>query len=117
MEHEVPDEDETRHMKKQLLILGMIFLPTLAWNAGHGWASFSKQGGRNLAWDFPEAPRHLGELFGSQIGLATPLIFLLSLGLGYIYERTGILWASITVHLLFNSTETLQYYLIAVRGH
>lgn len=46
-----------------------------------------------------------------------PLIFLLSLGLGYIYERTGILWASVTVHLLFNSTETLQYYLMNMHGH
>jgi membrane protease YdiL (CAAX protease family) len=47
----------------------------------------------------------------------SPLIFLLSLGLGYIYERTGILWASVTVHLLFNSTETLQYYLMTMHGH
>jgi hypothetical protein len=47
----------------------------------------------------------------------SPLIFLLALGLGYIYERTGILWASVTVHLLFNSTETLQYYLMNMHGH
>jgi membrane protease YdiL (CAAX protease family) len=46
-----------------------------------------------------------------------PLIFILALGLGYIYERTGILWASITVHLLFNSVETLQYYWFFMRGH
>jgi membrane protease YdiL (CAAX protease family) len=46
-----------------------------------------------------------------------PLIFILALGLGYIYERTGILWASITVHLLFNSIETIQYYWFFMRGH
>jgi membrane protease YdiL (CAAX protease family) len=46
-----------------------------------------------------------------------PLIFILALGLGYIYERTGILWASITVHLLFNSVETIQYYWFFMRGH
>jgi membrane protease YdiL (CAAX protease family) len=44
-----------------------------------------------------------------------PLIFVLALGLGFIYERTGTLWACITMHCLFNSTETLQYYLIYMR--
>jgi membrane protease YdiL (CAAX protease family) len=47
----------------------------------------------------------------------SPLIFILAIGLGYIYERTGILWASITVHLLFNSVETFQYYWFFMRGH
>jgi membrane protease YdiL (CAAX protease family) len=36
-----------------------------------------------------------------------PAIFVLAIGLGYLYERTGNLWAPITVHLLFNSLETL----------
>jgi hypothetical protein len=36
----------------------------------------------------------------------TPLIFVLSLGLGYVYERTGNLWTSITVHFLFNAIQT-----------
>ena len=45
-----------------------------------------------------------------------PPIFVLSLGLGYIYERTGNLWATITIHCLFNSLETLQY-LLLMRGH
>ena len=31
-----------------------------------------------------------------------PPIFFLSLCLGYVYERTGNLWAAITVHLMFN---------------
>jgi len=33
---------------------------------------------------------------------AAPMIFVLSLGLGYVYERTGNLWASMTFHFLFN---------------
>ena len=31
-----------------------------------------------------------------------PPIFFLSLCLGYVYERTGNLWAPVTVHLAFN---------------
>jgi membrane protease YdiL (CAAX protease family) len=34
-----------------------------------------------------------------------PPIFLLSLGLGYVYERTGNLWSSIFMHMLFNGIE------------
>ena len=45
-----------------------------------------------------------------------PPIFVLSIGLGYIYERTGNLWAAITIHCLFNSLETVQYMLL-MRGH
>lgn len=33
-----------------------------------------------------------------------PIIFILSLGLGYVYERTGNLWAPIILHVAFNST-------------
>jgi membrane protease YdiL (CAAX protease family) len=43
-------------------------------------------------------------------------IFVLSLGLGYVYERTGNLWATITMHCLFNGLNTLQY-ILEVRGH
>ncbi|MBV9734661.1 MAG: glycosyltransferase family 39 protein [Acidisphaera sp.] len=56
-----------------------IFLPTLLWNARHGWVSFVKQGGRGLVWDPAGALRHVGELLGGQLGLATPLVFLLCL--------------------------------------
>lgn len=45
----------------------------------------------------------------------TPLIFLLSLCLGYAYERTGNLWTSITIHALFNTTNTLIYLMWAGR--
>ncbi len=48
--------------------------PVLAWNAAHGWASFSKQGGRAGDWHPEEAWRFLGELVLGQIGLATPLL-------------------------------------------
>lgn len=55
----------------------LVALPVVLWNAQHGWASFVKQGGRTGAWEPARAVRFLGELVGSQIGLATPLIFVL----------------------------------------
>jgi len=39
-------------------------------------------------------------------GWTWPLIFLLSLALGYAYERTGNLWVPIVMHLSFNSVQT-----------
>ena len=51
--------------------------PVLLWNAGHGWVSFLKQGGRAGAWQPTQALRFLGELLGGQVGLATPGVFLL----------------------------------------
>lgn len=53
----------------------VVFAPVVAWNAAQGWASFAKQGGR--AGDGGLALRFLGELIGSQVGLATPLVFVL----------------------------------------
>jgi membrane protease YdiL (CAAX protease family) len=38
---------------------------------------------------------------------SAPAIFVLSIGLGYVYERTGNLWASIFMHILFNSTSVV----------
>ena len=52
-----------------------LFAPVLAWNAAHGWASFAKQGGREGDWHPALALAHLAELVGGQIGLATPLLF------------------------------------------
>lgn len=54
-----------------------LFAPVLAWNATHGWASFAKQGGRTGSGDVADALRFVGELLGGQIGLATPLVFVL----------------------------------------
>jgi membrane protease YdiL (CAAX protease family) len=39
-----------------------------------------------------------------------PIIFVLSLVLGYVYERTGNLWAPIVLHVAFNSTQITQYF-------
>lgn len=54
-----------------------VFSPVVLWNAGHDWASFAKQGGRAGAVEAGQALRYLGELIGGQLGLATPLVFVL----------------------------------------
>lgn len=41
-----------------------------------------------------------------------PPIFVLAVGLGYAYERTGNLWTPIVMHALFNSLSTAQYLLM-----
>jgi 4-amino-4-deoxy-L-arabinose transferase-like glycosyltransferase len=53
------------------------FAPVLWWNAAHGWASFVKQGGRTGVWHPVDALRFLGELVAGQVGLATPIVFVL----------------------------------------
>jgi 4-amino-4-deoxy-L-arabinose transferase-like glycosyltransferase len=50
------------------------FAPVVAWNAAHGWVSFSKQGGRAGDFQPAMAARFLAEFFAGQIGLATPLV-------------------------------------------
>ncbi len=52
------------------------FAPVLAWNAQHHWASFARQGGREGDFHPAQAARFLAELVAGQIGLATPLLFL-----------------------------------------
>jgi 4-amino-4-deoxy-L-arabinose transferase-like glycosyltransferase len=60
------------------LVAGLVVVaPVLAWNAAHGWASFSKQGGRIEQWHPARAAQFLGELVVGQVGLATPLVLLL----------------------------------------
>ncbi len=56
---------------------GAVFLPVVLWNADHGWVGFLRQGGRVGDWRPARAVGFLGELIGGQIGLATPLVFLL----------------------------------------
>ena len=65
------------------VLAGIIFAPVVWWNAEHGWASFLKQGGRAGDLSPGRAIRFVAELIGSQVGLATPLVFLfLAMGAG-----------------------------------
>ncbi len=57
------------------LVAALAFVPVVWWNAAHDWASFLRQGGRAGSWEPARAMRYFGELVGGQVGLATPLIF------------------------------------------
>ncbi|WP_342452878.1 glycosyltransferase family 39 protein [Pararoseomonas indoligenes] len=57
-------------------IAALAFLPVVAWNAAHGWASFVKQGGRaGAGTEF--GPRFVLELVGGQFALASPVLLIL----------------------------------------
>jgi 4-amino-4-deoxy-L-arabinose transferase-like glycosyltransferase len=59
-------------------VLGFgLFAPVLAWNTAHDWAGFARQGGRVGEWHPARALGFLAELAGGQIGLATPLVWVL----------------------------------------
>lgn len=53
----------------------LIWLPHLLWQAQHDWMTFAFQFGRVGSGAF--TLKYLGEFLGAQLGLATPLIFLL----------------------------------------
>jgi 4-amino-4-deoxy-L-arabinose transferase-like glycosyltransferase len=57
------------------VIAVVLFSPTLVWNAQHKWASFLYQHERLVVHEW--YLRYLGEFFVTQIGLATPPIFIL----------------------------------------
>ena len=70
-------------------VAGAVFAPVIVWNAGHSWASFIRQGGRNGEWHANAAVQHLLELFGGQAGLATPLVFaLMAVGIWIAMRRS-----------------------------
>ncbi len=60
-----------------LAIALLLFLPVILWNADHHWASFLKQGGRTGHFHPSRAAQFLGELLLGQLGLATPIVFVL----------------------------------------
>ncbi len=60
-----------------LVIAILLFLPVILWNAEHHWASFLKQGGRTGDFHPARAAQFLGELVLGQLGLATPVVFVL----------------------------------------
>lgn len=76
-----------------------VFSPTVIWNAEHGWASFVYQFHRLVVyeWSF----RYFGEFFVTQMGLATPSIFILGvMGLVAMLRGEG---GSLGVRVLLNA--------------
>jgi 4-amino-4-deoxy-L-arabinose transferase-like glycosyltransferase len=70
------------------LIAAALFSPTLIWNAEHGWASYHYQFNRLVVHEW--SLRYLGEFFITQMGMATPPIFVLGcLGLAAMLKGEG----------------------------
>jgi 4-amino-4-deoxy-L-arabinose transferase-like glycosyltransferase len=71
------------------LVALLIFSPVLVWNAQHDWASVRFQANRLIVHDW--SLRYLAEFFLTQLGLATPPVFVLGcMGLfGLLRFRTG----------------------------
>jgi 4-amino-4-deoxy-L-arabinose transferase-like glycosyltransferase len=81
-----------------LLALG-VFSPTLIWNAQHDWASVHYQFQRLVVHEW--SLRYLGELLLTQIGMATPPIFVLGcMGLAAFLRGEG---GSLTARVLINA--------------
>src|SRR5262245_18207872 len=82
------------------LVALLLFTPVILWNADHQWVSFIKQLGRARIEDF--RPAFIAELVPTQVGFATPLVFILcALGLHAIAWRNSGVYAART---LINST-------------
>jgi len=77
--------------------------PVILWNASHHWASFMRQGGRARDWHPARAVQFMGELLGGQIGLATPLIFVLfGVGIWGCLKRNQLLaWLALVPAVVF----------------
>lgn len=78
-----------------------LFAPVILWNADHGWVSFIKQLGRARIEDF--RPAFIAELVPTQVGFATPLVFILgAMGLhAMAWRKSGAFAARVLVGSLF----------------
>jgi 4-amino-4-deoxy-L-arabinose transferase-like glycosyltransferase len=70
------------------LVALLMFAPVIFWNAEHHWVSFIKQMGRARIEDF--RPAFIAELIPTQVGFATPLVWILgAMGLYALSRRNG----------------------------
>src|SRR6202008_1773884 len=83
------------------LVALALFAPVILWNADHQWVSFIKQLGRARIEDF--RPALIAGLVPTQIGFATPLVFILgAMGLhAMAWSDTGAYAARILVNTMF----------------
>ena len=59
------------------VVAALIFLPVIVWNVQHDWVGFIKQGGRIGSLHLDRAAFYVVELLAGQIGIVTPIIFIL----------------------------------------
>jgi membrane-associated phospholipid phosphatase len=56
----------------------IVFSPVIIWNAGHGWVTFRHTAGQaHLSDGLVLSPKYLFDFLGSQLGVITPLLFVL----------------------------------------
>src|SRR3979490_881466 len=78
-----------------------LFSPVILWNADHHWVSFIKQIGRARIEDF--RPAFIAELVPTQVGFATPFVFILG-AMGFhamIWRNAGAFAARALVNSMF----------------
>ena len=61
------------------LIASLVFSPVLLWNSRHGWVSFGFQLQHGLVGSGGSVLRREGELIGGQLGVASPILFVMML--------------------------------------
>lgn len=93
------------------LLAAVVFLPNLWWNATHDWQTFAFQFGRLGEGHF--TLRFLAELLGSQLGLATPFLFVLAVmgimrRVGHSLLVPAFVWPSIAYFLLHALHDRVQ---------
>jgi 4-amino-4-deoxy-L-arabinose transferase-like glycosyltransferase len=83
------------------LVALAVFAPVILWNADHHWVSFIKQIGRARIEDF--RPAFIAELIPTQIGFATPLVWILgAMGLCALgWRNTGALASRVLINAMF----------------
>ncbi len=83
------------------LVALAVFAPVILWNADHQWVSFIKQIGRARIEDF--RPAFIAELIPTQIGFATPLVWILgAMGLCALFRRNaGALASRVLINAMF----------------
>jgi 4-amino-4-deoxy-L-arabinose transferase-like glycosyltransferase len=90
------------------LLALLVFTPVLIWNANHEWASVAYQSSRLVTEHF--RIQYPLELLGSQIGIATPSIFILGV-IGIVWGYRDAARRSVAVLLFALIAPTLAYFL------
>ncbi len=96
------------------LIATLVFSPVLIWNAQHEWISFAFQGARRTAGMGSWKLRFVGELFGSQLFILTPYLFVLVFSMLNRYGRKIFSDMEDKILLLVSSGLVTSVFFIAV---
>ncbi len=92
----------------------LVFTPVLIWNAQHDWVSFAFQGSRRTSgmghWEL----RFVGELFGSQLFMLTPYLFVVVFATLIRFGRKLFSGLEDKILLLFSSGIVTALFFIAI---